>query len=182
MFGSVPLSKRKEASVFSPWRRAVFRTNTGSKQALSRNTLVVASVIPLSNPPNTPAIHIGSSVLHTIRSFSFSSRSTPSSVVNLVPVGKLRTITLFPLILSLSKECRGCPSSKRMKFVISTTLLIGCKPMAFKRVCNHSGDSWTLTPSIHTPAYRGQASGRCTSIEIPAVLLSAAKWATEGRV
>ena len=61
-------------------------------------------------------------------------------------------------------------------------LLIGLRPMALSRVRNHSGDSLTSTPSIHTPAYLGQASGLNTSIVRPAVLLSGAKASTEGRL
>ena len=46
---------------------------------------VVASVEPESSPPNTPAIHMASSLLQIIRSRSFNLRSTSSSVTNGVP-------------------------------------------------------------------------------------------------
>ena len=75
---------------------------TGLKYALSMNTLVVLSVTPESKPPNTPAIHIPSSVLQIIRSFSPRERSTPSKVVNLVPSASVFTIILLSLILSPS--------------------------------------------------------------------------------
>ena len=107
--GSTPRSKRNEASVFSPWRRAVLRTEVGWKQALSRNTEVVASVTPEPMPPNTPAMHMGSRLLQIIRSAPSRVRSTPSRVVNLVPAAQVFTTMLSPAILSRSKQCRGWP-------------------------------------------------------------------------
>ena len=50
---------------------------------------------------------------HIMRSSDESLRSTPSSVTKGVPSAQLRTTTLRPSILSASKACRGCPSSKR---------------------------------------------------------------------
>ena len=107
IFGSIPLSKRKDASVFNPCRFAVLRILTGLKYALSKKMLSVTSVTPLSIPPNTPAIHIGFSISQIIRSSSCSSRSRPSNVVNLVPFLTVLTTTLSPDILLLSKACKG---------------------------------------------------------------------------
>ena len=89
VFGSIPRSKRKDASVLSPCRFAVFLTLTGLKYALSKNMLVVVSVTPLSIPPKTPAMHMGFSASHIIKSSLSSSLSKPSRVVNLVPVGRV---------------------------------------------------------------------------------------------
>ena len=90
-FGSRPRSKRKEASVLNPKRRAVRRIHVGLKQADSRKISVVDAVTPESSPPNTPPIHIGFSASQIIRSSAVSVRSMPSSVVNGVPAGMVRT-------------------------------------------------------------------------------------------
>ena len=72
---------------------------------------VVDSVTPESIPPNTPAIHIGFSPSHIIRSSSCNSLTTSSNVVNLVPALQVFTSTLLPETLLASKACNGCPNS-----------------------------------------------------------------------
>ena len=124
---------------------------TGSKYALSRNTLVVLSEIPESWPPNTPAIHIGSSALQIIRSAADKVRSTPSRVTNFCPSVAFLTTTFPPLILSASNECKACPISWSTKLVTSTTLLIGRIPMVESAFFNQSGDSLIVTPLMLTP-------------------------------
>ena len=100
--------------MFRPCRRADLRIEVGLKYALSRNMDVVLSVTPEFIPPNTPAIHIGFSASHIIRSASESLRSMPSSVTNGVPSGQLRTTMRPPLTLSRSKQCSGWPMPCRM--------------------------------------------------------------------
>ena len=46
---------------------------------------------------------------------------------------------------SRSKACIGCASSAMMKFVTSTMLLIGFRPIASSRYCSHSGEGCTVT-------------------------------------
>ena len=82
IFGSIPRSKRNEASVLSPCRFAVFLILTASKYADSINIFLVDSLTPESNPPNTPAKHIGESILHIIKSSGSKVRLIPSKVVN----------------------------------------------------------------------------------------------------
>ena len=107
IFGSIPLSNLKDASVLSAWRLADFLMLTGLKYALSKKILVVFSVTPESAPPKTPAIHIGFSALQIIKSSSCNSRSIPSKVVNFVPFSKVFTIILLPTTFEASKACNG---------------------------------------------------------------------------
>ena len=109
---------------------------------------------------------MGSSALQIIKSRSDSLRSTPSSVTNGVPVGKVLTITLLPRILAASKACKGWPNSWQIKLVMSTTLLMGRTPTACSFSFNQSGDSVTVNPEIVTPVYRGAASEFSTETSI----------------
>ena len=178
--GSAPRSKRKEASVCSWCFLDVLRMEPASKQALSRKTSVVDSDTPESSPPNTPAMHIGREESAMTISVAARVRSTPSSVTIFSPSFARRTMTFPPPILAASKVCRGCPSSNRMKLEISTTLLMGRRPMASNFCCSHSGDSFTCTPARVMPVYRGAAVASCTStgISFPA---PSAKPASSGR-
>ena len=111
MFGSIPLSKRNEASVFKPCLLAVFLTETGLKYALSKKIAVVVSETPDVFPPNTPAIHNGPFASQIITSSSCKVRSTSSSVTNLVPAATVETLILLPSMCAASKACSGCPNS-----------------------------------------------------------------------
>ena len=59
--GSVPLSKRAEASLLNPSLLDVFAIAEGSHQAISKATVEVPSLISVETPPITPAIPIGES-------------------------------------------------------------------------------------------------------------------------
>ena len=166
---SIPFSKRAAASVLKPWATEVFRMVTGSNQALSIKIFLVVVVTPLSIPPYTPAIHIGFSALHIIRSPADNFLSFSSSVVKTVPSFSFFTTILLPVILPASKACKGCPVSCNIKFVISTILLMGFKPMAINFCCSHLGLSATVMPLMLTPAYRLHAvvSSIITSMSLP---------------
>lgn len=53
-------------------------------------------------------------------------------VTNGVFLGSFLTIIFFPLILSASKACKGCPKSCRIKLVTSTILLMGSRSRALR--------------------------------------------------
>ena len=93
-FGSIPLSKRKEASVLRPCLRADFLIHVGWKYAASKTTFFVVSYVPEPLPPKTPAIHIGSSALQMARSCSPRMCSSPSRVMNFFPAFWSFTIIL----------------------------------------------------------------------------------------
>ena len=112
---------------------------------------VVDDVTPLSNPPNTPAIHIGSLALQIITSLSFNIRSIPSNVLNVLFSKPVLTMILFPEIFSKSNACKGCPKSCKTKLVMSTILLIGLKPIANNAFFSQLGDSLTVIPEITKP-------------------------------
>ena len=156
------------------------RTRVGLKYALSINTSLVSAVTPESRPPNTPAIHIGFSASQIMRSRSLSERSTPSRVVNFVPLGHVRTTIFSPVTLARSKQWSGWPIPLSMKFVMSTILLIGRWPMARRRLRSHSGDSFTSTLRIVTPEYLGHPSLSSTFISTAPSARSVAKDSTEG--
>ena len=118
-------------------------------------TFTVVSVTPESSPPNTPAMHIGPSASAMTMSVASSLRVRPSRVTMGSSWAARRTMTLPPRILSASKVCRGWPVSKRMKLEMSTTLLMGRRPMERSFFCSHSGDGATVTPFTVMPVYRG---------------------------
>ena len=68
------------------------------------------------------------------------------------------------MILSKSYACNGCPISCKTKFVISTTLFKGVKPIDFNLFCNQEGDSLTEIYSIQTPVNLGHKLESCTFI------------------
>src|SRR5690606_27523624 len=105
--GYVPRSKRNDESVFKPCFFEVLRIDDGKKQALSKKISVVSMLVPESNPPNTPAIHIGFSASQIIRLLASKVLSTPSSVMNFSPSFAFLTTTFLPAILFASKACRG---------------------------------------------------------------------------
>ena len=109
--GSVPRSKRKEASVFSPCRLDVLRTETELNHALSKKIFLVSAFTPEPIPPKTPAMHMGISALQIIRSSAESLRSTSSRVLNKVPSSAFFTMTLPPIMASALNACKGCPRS-----------------------------------------------------------------------
>ena len=101
--GAKPRSKRNEASVEIPCRRAALRIAVALKLAHSTNTRVVLSVTSASVPPSTPAIQSTRlAVSHIIISLPPALRSTPSNVVKGVPSGIWHSVRLFPSILSAS--------------------------------------------------------------------------------
>ena len=108
------------------------------------------------SPPMTPANPIAPEASQIINSSPVNLRSTPSKVLNKVPAGKLSTINLPPLISCQSYACIGCPKPWQMKLVMSTTLLIGRKPIAARRSCNQEGDGATWMPSSVIPQKRSQ--------------------------
>ena len=69
-----------------------------------------------------------------------------------------RTAIFGAVSLSRSKAWSGCPSSKQMKFVTSTILLMLRAPHASTARRSQAGLGPTLTPSISMPMYRGQSS------------------------
>src|SRR5690606_40262548 len=102
MLGSVPRSKRNEASVFKPWRFEVLRTETASKSADSRKMLVVVSLTPEYDPPKTPAIHIGFSASAITKSSADSFLSTASKLTKGSFSFAYRTTTWLPAIFAAS--------------------------------------------------------------------------------
>ena len=84
--GSVPFSKRAEASERSLWRRDDFTMPIGWNQAISSSTSVVASSISVVAPPMIPARPTGtSSPSQMSRSSGVRRRSTSSRVVSVSP-------------------------------------------------------------------------------------------------
>ena len=73
-----------------------------------------------------------------------------------------------PCSRSASKACIGCASSAMTKFVISTMLLIGFRPIAVSRYCSHKGEGCTVTFSKTSALYRGQSSRSSICIWIAA--------------
>ena len=87
-----------------------------------------------------------------IRSSAVSLRSTPSKVTKGVPSAQVRTTTSRPSIFAASNACRGCPSSKSTKLVMSTRLFLGLMPAARRQFCIHSGEGAILQFFTVTPA------------------------------
>ena len=110
MVGSVPRSKRLDASDGSLWRRSVRKIATGSQCAASMKMLVVVADSSVVSPPITPASPIGPESSVISRSSVDSSRSAPSRVVTRSPARARRT-TIGPASLSRSKPWMGWPSS-----------------------------------------------------------------------
>ena len=67
---STPLSNLYDESVFKLCLLAVFLTDTGLKNALSKKIVFVVLLTEWFLPPYTPAIHIGISPSQTIKSSS----------------------------------------------------------------------------------------------------------------
>ena len=65
-----------------------------------------------------------------------------------------RTVRL-PRTLAASNTCNGRPRSKVIKFVISTSALIGRSPIAISRFCSQSGDGPFFTPRTRRSAKAG---------------------------
>ena len=83
----------------------------GSKYALSKKIDFVSLVIPWFCPPKTPAIHIGVSESHIIKSVLRSFLNSPSKLVNSVPCFNVLTFIDLVAILSKSYACKGWPIS-----------------------------------------------------------------------
>ena len=88
----MPRVKRVLASLKSVNCRAVLRTLTASKAALSSRTLVVAAVTSVSSPPMTPASATGPTASAMTRCAGFSERVTLSSVTSVSPSRARRTV------------------------------------------------------------------------------------------
>ena len=109
--GSTPRPKRSDASECSPSRRAVRRTDSALKLALSSSTRVVLSVTSVSSPPITPASAMPRAPSRIIRSPGTSVRSTSSRVLNFSP-SPAAEMPIAPLLMvSASNACSGWPSS-----------------------------------------------------------------------
>ena len=89
--GLTPFSKRPEASVRTPRRRAVTRLLARSKAADSNSTLAVSPTISDSSPPMMPARPVALSASAMTSMVSSSTCSLPSSVVSFSPGRALRT-------------------------------------------------------------------------------------------
>ncbi len=97
--GSLPRSKRLDASEDSLWRRAVRAMETGSKWAASMTISVVVepvSSISVCCPPITPASPIGPDSSVITRSAASRVRTTPSRVASFSP-GSARRTPIGPL-------------------------------------------------------------------------------------
>ena len=109
--GSVPRSKRYDASEWRPSRRAVSSTPPRVNDADSSSTSVVVSPTSVDRPPITPAIATGRSTSQMNRSSGVSDRSSSSRVVSRSPSPASRTTIPGPASRSRSKPCMGWPRS-----------------------------------------------------------------------
>ncbi len=109
--GSVPRSKRCDASVCRSSRRAVRRMPVRVNDADSSSTSTVSLATSDVAPPITPAIATGRSTSQINRSPSVMTRSTPSRVCRGSPSAARRTTMPGPSSRCRSNACRGCPSS-----------------------------------------------------------------------
>ena len=165
--GSVPRSKRCEASVCMPRERDVLRTARGSKCAPSRRTRVVFSEIAVASPPMTPARATGFSASAITRCWGVSARATPSSVTSVSPARARRTMivgkpsTPFASV-SRSNAWSGWPMSQRTWFVASTGAEIVPAPIARSRAATAPPVAPTRIPSRTRAEYRAQSSGSST--------------------
>jgi len=100
LLGSVPRSKRRDASVWSANDLLVRRIELGSKYADSRRTFVVAFPTSEFFPPIMPAIAIGFSLSQMRRDPFGRLRSTLSRVMNFSSRAADLTTILCPSILS----------------------------------------------------------------------------------
>ena len=99
-FGSRPLSNFWDASVWLPSLFDVRRMLVPSKLAASKSTVFTLSVIMEFSPPMMPAMPTDFSASQIISMRSSSSCSWPSRVTNFSPCSALRTIILWPAIVS----------------------------------------------------------------------------------
>jgi len=81
---------------------------------------------------------------------SSSVRRSPSSVTIVSPARARRTRISGPRSRAASNAWSGWPNSSITKFVTSTTLLIGRRPIDSSRFFNHAGLSFTVTPLMRT--------------------------------
>ena len=108
---SPPRSNRVDASVFSPSRLLVLRTELGSKYALSSAIVLVAGEISESDPPMTPPIATARSPSAMTSVSASNVRSIPSSVrIGSLATARRTTIRRFAS-RSRSKACIGWPIS-----------------------------------------------------------------------
>jgi len=131
--GSRLFSKRALASVRRPWRAALLRIETGSKQALSSSIALVSGPISVAAPPITPARAAGRAASAITRSAGSSTRSWPSRVRRRSPGRAARTRISGPSRRARSKACMGWPRSRSRKLVRSTMFEIGLWPVAISR-------------------------------------------------
>ena len=161
-FMSSPFSKRAEASVRSWSRLEVLRMAEGLKQAASRTTRVVSSLISLFSPPITPASATPFAPSAITRSSGSRWRSQPSSVTRTSPGRARRTTMVSCSMKRASKAWSGLPTSSMAKLVASTTFEMGRTPTLDSASLSHSGLRATLTPSNASAQYLGQRSGAST--------------------
>ena len=98
ILGSSPFSNLAEASVLMPRALAVVRTDGPSKQAASKTTSTVSSIMPLYSPPITPATATGFSLSAITSIFPVKVLSAPSRVVIFSPSAAFLMAMEFPLI------------------------------------------------------------------------------------
>ena len=141
--GSTPRSKRYDASLWRPRRRAVRRTAGRLElRALDQHVRRGVGVTSLSAPPITPAIAIARSASAITRSASASARVLRRRASRASRRGaRARTRISPPRSLARSKACSGWPSSSITRFVTSTTLLIDAEARALRAVArSHAGE------------------------------------------
>ena len=63
------------------------------------------------------------------------------------------------MTLAASNTCKGRAWSKVTRLVMSTSALMGRKPIARRRRCNHSGEGPFFTPRTSRSAKAGQSDG-----------------------
>ena len=159
--GSTPRSKRARASVLIWWRLPARATVTGSNSAHSRKTWVVSGVLPVDSPPMMPASDSAPVASAITRSCSPAMTSRPFSARKL-SLRPARTLSVAPARRSASKTCSGRPRSCVKKLVMSTSALIGRRPIAVRRCFSQSGLGPLRRPRMLRPSTQGQACGQST--------------------
>ena len=122
-----------EASVRSLIADEVLRIDDAWKLALSSTTRVVFPLIALSPPPITPASAIAPAASAITRFDGSSVYASSFSARNASPAFAAPDEDGVAVQQVASNACMGCASSAMMKFVISTMLLIGFRPIAVSR-------------------------------------------------
>ncbi len=137
-------------------RRPVSATATGSNSAHSMNTLVVSSVLPVASPPITPASDCTPAASAMTQSSGPACSRGRSARGTLSPAPG-RKVSTPPCTRSASNTCSGRPRSMVKKLVMSTSALIGRRPMERSRRCSQSGLGPFRTPRTVRPSTQRQA-------------------------